>query len=131
MFVLATPCSMHLDSEVHQGSSTFLVRNGQGIGARDTETMLRGSRLYFDRFFTSTNLLDALMEKRLTGTGTLMRNRITKECMMIGDKAVEKIGRRASEMLVRQDTELAVFKWFTNTPVVMASSAYGIEPRDT
>ncbi|KAK1783996.1 hypothetical protein P4O66_004505, partial [Electrophorus voltai] len=47
-----------------------------------------------------TNVLDTMMEKCLGGTGTLMKNRIPKECNIIGDQAIKRKGREASEMVV-------------------------------
>ncbi len=80
----------------------------------------------------SLNLLDTLMAKGLTGTGTLMKNRVPKECKIIGDNPFKKKGRGASEMVVRRSPpELAIIKWLDNKPVAMASSAYGIKPQDT
>lgn len=70
------------------------------------------------------------MEKGLAGTGTLL-NRIPKECINIGDKALKKRGRGAPEMLLRRNPELAVIKWFVNEPVVTVPSAYGTEPEYT
>ncbi|KAK3505962.1 hypothetical protein QTP70_002241 [Hemibagrus guttatus] len=50
---------------------------------------------------------------------------------MIGDQSNKKKGRGASQMVVRRSPpELAVIKWFDKKPVIMASSAYGIEPQD-
>ncbi|KAJ0012420.1 hypothetical protein NQD34_016754 [Periophthalmus magnuspinnatus] len=61
-----------------------------------------------------------------------MHNWVAKECKMTGDKPFKNKGRGTSEMVVRRNPpELAVIKWLDNKPVVMGSSAYGIEPQDT
>lgn len=88
MFVLTTPTGLVLDFVVYQVKTTLRVTGEKGIGEQVVlhlaESVPQGTHLLFDRFITAINLLDTLMTKGLTETGTLKNNRVPKEYKIIG-----------------------------------------------
>uniref|UniRef100_A0A3B4ZK71 Si:ch211-255f4.7 n=1 Tax=Stegastes partitus TaxID=144197 RepID=A0A3B4ZK71_9TELE len=122
VFVLASPSGLVLDFEVYQDKNTF---RGQrlGVGAaavlRMVESVPTGTYVFFDRYFTTIDLMVALLSKGLPATGTIMKNMVPKQCQLPADKAAEKRRKRGF-----------MTKWFENKPVLMASTVYGKDPED-
>lgn len=81
-FVLANPDGTVCDFIVYQGNTTYPDYDDSSFGQGEkavlklTESLVPGHLVYFDRYFTSTKLIDELKRKGLQSTGTLMRNRI-------------------------------------------------------
>lgn len=78
------------------------------------ESVPTGSHLFFDRYFTRINLMDALLAKGLPATGAITKNQVPKQSKLPSDKVKQKEGRGASVSLVRKSPELAITKWYDN-----------------
>lgn len=135
-FVLATPNGIVLDFVIYQGKNTFASsdskdKSGVGCSAINylSQTLLPGTHIFCDRYFTTTALIEYLRTKHIYVSGTIMKNRIGEASVAVADdKSLSKKPRGSSDMVIRSDKSIAVVKWFDNKPVLMASSAFGISP---
>lgn len=77
-FVLASPGGLALDFQTYMGKNAFTQVQQMGIGGNLilhlTETVPRGTLVYFDRYFTTISLLDTLRERGVPTTGTIQKN---------------------------------------------------------
>ncbi|CAH1965230.1 unnamed protein product [Acanthoscelides obtectus] len=137
-FVMTTPQGIPLDILMYEGKGTsvdsILVDTPEklNVGGRYVlklaDTLPKGVSVFTDRFFTSIPLVDCMLSRSLTVTGTLMSNRVPKEAKFESDSILKKRGRGSSDQLVRQDEKMVLVKWFDSRPVQMASSKCGSEP---
>ena len=130
VFVLATPKGVVCDMVIYQGDTTFPEITNQGFGLGEaavlhlTRSLVPGHLLFFDRFFTSTKLCDELLWRGFHGTGTIMKNRIPRSCVLTEEKVFRKKPRGSSEVKVREDGKLAITMWLDNKPVLMMSTCH-------
>lgn len=69
-------------------------------------------------------LCDDLLRLGFHGTGTIMRNRIPKTCVLTDEKSFRNEVRGSSEVKVREDRKLAVTMWLDNKAELMMSTCY-------
>ncbi|XP_070381969.1 piggyBac transposable element-derived protein 3-like [Dermacentor albipictus] len=134
-FVLAAPDGLILDFEIYQGKKTLLLPGCSGIGEsavlRLSQSLSPGTKLFFDRYFTSSSLLDRLVEKGIGATGPIMNNRLPKGIKLSSDAQLKAVGRGTSEMCIRSDDRQIVVRWYDNKAVTLLSSQHGTQPLDS
>lgn len=136
VFVLASPKGIVCDMAVYQGDTTFpdLINKGFCLGEAAvihmTRTLVPGHLLFFDRFFTTAKLCDELLRLGFHATGTIMKNRIPKNCVLTDEKTFKKKARGSTEVKVREDQKLALTMWLDNKPVLMMSTCYCNQDHD-
>ncbi|CAH2087265.1 unnamed protein product [Euphydryas editha] len=137
-FVLANSDGTVCDFVVYQGPNTYPEYNNTNFGQGEkpvlklTETLVPGHLVYFDRYFTTQKLVDELKKRGIESTGTLMKNRIpaTARDEIETDSSLKKKGRGSSQVLVRNDDNMAITKWYDNKPVLLLSSIFANEKSD-
>lgn len=139
-FVCATADGIVLDFELYQGTNSLIEKveepEGLGLGSlvieRLCQTLQRGTKVYCDRFFTTIQGAQIMMEKELYITGTIMKNRLAgANHKLPSDKAMKNAGRGTSSEVSAEDGKLCVVKWYDNKPVLMMSVVHGTQPEDT
>ena len=138
-FVAATPDGLILDFEIYQGKRLCSRSDpdgkewflGESVVMRLIETLGPGTYMYFDRYFTTPRLLEALKDKGMEGTGTIRKNMMPKKTNLPPESVVKKWERGRSETHARSDGKLGLTIWKDSKPLCMASTAFGKEPVDT
>lgn len=138
-FVMASPDGLPLDFFLYEGKGDTIMEDEQvkslDIGGKvvmHLSTRLPpGCSIYMERYFTSVPLLELLQFMReCTGTGTLRKNRIPKNCHLKSDSELRRQGRGSHSQQVHSDGQVAIVKWFDNKPVILSSSMHGAMPTD-
>ena len=137
-FVLASPRGLVLDFEVYQGKKLddggaegkpWTV--GESVVMRLVQTLVPGTSVFFDRYFTTARLLEQLEARGLHGTGTIKKNLVPKEAKLPTEKELAKQGRGTSVCAVRSDDAVAYTAWQDRKMILLGSTEHGIEPSDT
>ncbi|KAK9718333.1 Transposase IS4 [Popillia japonica] len=69
--------------------------------------------------------------QRVNATGTIMKNRLPKDCIMSSDRDFVKKMRGPTEINCREDGKIAITKWLDNKPVILASTCLSDASCDT
>lgn len=97
---------------------TFLCRTIQNV---------HNSKMYFDNFFTTFNLIQCLRNQGMLAIGTIRANRL-KNVTMKSDKELLKDPRGTINYRTDTDANLTVVKWKDNKIVTLVSSFVGVGP---
>lgn len=135
-FVCATPKGLVLDFEIYQGKNTFLQNDVTNLGVgpsaviRLATTLLEGTHIYIDRYFTTIPLLDYMLGKNILLSGTIMKSRVPRGVHLTSDRILARLGRGSSEQDVRSDGKVNIVQWYDMKSVILASTSLQIEPQD-
>nr|CAH7718927.1 unnamed protein product [Callosobruchus chinensis] len=137
-FVMTTSTGIPLDFYLYEGKGSSVesvlmtTPEKLDVGGRMvlklTDTLPIGVSVFTDRYFTSIPLIDTLLSRQITLTGTIMANRLPKKAEFLTDSELKKSGRGSFDHLVREDDRISIIKWYDNKPVYLTSSYCGIEP---
>lgn len=84
----------------------------------------KGHKLYFDNFFSSYHLFQALKSQGIYAAGTVRPNRFGKNLPFSDDKTIMKQTRGFCEEITSAD-DITMCKWVDNRPVVLCSNFVG------
>ena len=90
----------------------------------------RNSKVYFDNFFTSFELISHLRSAEIYAIGTMRQNRL-RNVEMKTDKVLGKEPRGSYDYRTDASAGITVVKWRDNKVVTLASSFVGVEPLAT
>lgn len=139
VFVLCGKSGIPYDFIVYQGSTTPLDNEMvKKIGfssaivlhlAQRIPANVIGRKLYFDNYFSSYAVFEALLERKIFSAGTVRLNRFPNT-LLLSDTELKKKGRGASDQCISRDEKVILTKWYDNKSVNMGSNFIGIGSTD-
>ena len=87
----------------------------------------KGYKLYFDNYFTYSELLVELKSKNILAVGTLRSDHIGG-CILKPEKDLKKYGRGSYDSAVEEYSMIRIVGWLDNRAVQLASNFPYIEP---
>lgn len=121
--------------EVYQGSASSGHISGLGM-AGDVVMRLcddikhKNHKVFFDNFFCSIPLIEALKDQGIYGTGTCRANRLKGANQKLkSEKQLKEMGRGACSV-VSNNANVTVTRWLDSSVIHMVSSCAGQSPED-
>ncbi|XP_027899099.1 piggyBac transposable element-derived protein 2-like [Xiphophorus couchianus] len=122
--------------EIYQGSairgqSSSLGMAGDVVMRLCDDIKHKNHKVFFDNFFCSIPLLEALKDLGIYGTGTCRTNRLKGASQKLkSEKQLKKEGRGACSV-VSTNSNITVTRWLDSSVIHMASTCAGQSPEDT
>ncbi|CAK1593102.1 unnamed protein product [Parnassius mnemosyne] len=124
-FVVTTSEGLMVDFEIYYGNNpvpSHPLGLGPAVVLRLSQSVPRGSCIFFDRYFTTVPLLEELTKMDYHGTRTIMLNRVPDR-QQLKFKDDKKMTRGEIEQRVSNDVVLV--KWKDSKAVLTASNCTG------
>lgn len=121
------------DFRVYEGASTKVTNHGLGISGNivlelvETLPQNQNFKLFFDNWFSSVPLVEALTEKGFQCIGTIRENR-TLGCPIKSEKELSKTGRGSNDFAVDANSGAMVVGWLDKKKVSFISNYVCVEP---
>ncbi|KAG4070715.1 hypothetical protein HA402_013635 [Bradysia odoriphaga] len=136
--VLCGKSGLAYDFVVYQGSTTeFDSKNLDTFGSGATMVLhlvnridKPGHKLYFDNYFSTFQVFEILLQKKILAAGTIRIDRFAKPPFS-SDAEMHKNGRGCCEELVSSNGLVTCVKWCDNKCVALASNYVGVGKVDT
>lgn len=124
------------DFEPYQGSGANRNPPAYGLGGDVVVKLTRGlentnAKVYFDNFFTSVSLVEALAKEKIYSVGTLRANRLGDAAPKLITEVEMKKKKRGTSSFATSAEGVTVLRWKDNNLVNVCSSFAGYAPTDS
>ncbi|XP_039281885.1 piggyBac transposable element-derived protein 3-like [Nilaparvata lugens] len=130
---LCTRLGYLIQGNLYQGAKTGNTIPELGVGGSVVMDLIdklpaKSYNLFFDNFFSSIKLVEALKNKGVKSTGTIRSNRVER-APIIDAKILRKKSRGSMHQLTDESSGITLVQYHDNNIVNFISSQAGIEPK--